>query len=186
MKQKAKVYKGKRIVMGDKNLVTKNEIHVNDIPQEGGESDGGGNTPIKNQEKYVEITENGTTTVTPDEGFTALGKVSVNVNVPTSGEGGSASSWRYFDYSKCSIEQLDAFFVIGMMIKFTKNGEIGICGAAGIQLNSDIMLAFAVDASQYIMQRGKKMLISDFISMFEQELGKLPEISEEEFYNLEA
>lgn len=43
MKQKAKIYKGKRIVMGDKNLVTKNEIHVNDIPQEGGES-GGGNT----------------------------------------------------------------------------------------------------------------------------------------------
>lgn len=46
MKQKAKIYKGKRIVMGDKNLVTKNEIHVNDIPQEGGESGGGNeNTP---------------------------------------------------------------------------------------------------------------------------------------------
>lgn len=40
MKQKAKIYKGKRIVIGDKNLVTKNEIHVNDIPQEGV-----GNTP---------------------------------------------------------------------------------------------------------------------------------------------
>lgn len=45
MKQKAKIYKGKRIVIGDKNLVTKNEIHVNDIPQEGGESGGGGNAP---------------------------------------------------------------------------------------------------------------------------------------------
>lgn len=45
MKQKAKIYKGKRIVIGDKNLVTKNEIHVNDIPQEDGESGGGGNTP---------------------------------------------------------------------------------------------------------------------------------------------
>jgi surface protein len=47
MKQKAKIYKGKRIVIGDKNLVTKNEIHVNDIPQEGGESGGGngGDTP---------------------------------------------------------------------------------------------------------------------------------------------
>lgn len=42
MKQKAKIYKGKRIVIGDKNLVTKNEIHVNDIPQEDGESGGGG------------------------------------------------------------------------------------------------------------------------------------------------
>lgn len=43
MKQKAKIYKGKRVVMGDKNRVTKHEIHVNDIPQEGGES-GGGNS----------------------------------------------------------------------------------------------------------------------------------------------
>lgn len=41
MKQKAKIYKGRRIVIGDKNLITKNEIHVNDIPQEGGESGGG-------------------------------------------------------------------------------------------------------------------------------------------------
>lgn len=50
MKQRAKVYKGKRVVMGDKNRVTKHEIHVNDIPQQGGESGGsngggGGNTP---------------------------------------------------------------------------------------------------------------------------------------------
>lgn len=41
MKQRAKVYKGKRVVMGDKNRVTKHEIHVNDIPQQGGESSGG-------------------------------------------------------------------------------------------------------------------------------------------------
>lgn len=40
MKQRAKVYKGKRVVMGDKNRVTKHEIHVNDIPQQGGESGG--------------------------------------------------------------------------------------------------------------------------------------------------
>lgn len=41
MKQKAKIYKGKRIVIGDKNYVTKNEIHVNDIPQQDGEASGG-------------------------------------------------------------------------------------------------------------------------------------------------
>lgn len=39
-KQKAKIYKGKRVVMGDKNLVTKNEIHVNDIPRNEGHIDG--------------------------------------------------------------------------------------------------------------------------------------------------
>lgn len=59
MKQKAKIYKGKRIVIGDKNLVTKNEIHVNDIPQEGGES-GGGDTPSGGRRgmKYYDISGN--------------------------------------------------------------------------------------------------------------------------------
>ena len=55
MKQKAKIYKGKRIVIGDKNLVTKNEIHVNDIPQEGGES-GGGDT---SSWKFLDLTNLG-------------------------------------------------------------------------------------------------------------------------------
>ena len=56
MKQKAKIYKGKRIVIGDKNLVTKNEIHVNDIPQEGGESGGGesgGNGDTSSRPKWT-------------------------------------------------------------------------------------------------------------------------------------
>ena len=59
MKQKAKIYKGKRIVIGDKNLVTKNEIHVNDIPQEDGES-GGGDAPSGGGRgmKYYDISGN--------------------------------------------------------------------------------------------------------------------------------
>ena len=55
MKQKAKIYKSRRIVIGDKNLVTKNEIHVNDIPQEGGES-GGGDT---SSWKFLDLTNLG-------------------------------------------------------------------------------------------------------------------------------
>lgn len=49
---------------------------------------GGGGVTINNQSKSVEITENGTTEVTADTGYTGLGKVSINVNVPTSGGGG--------------------------------------------------------------------------------------------------
>ena len=44
----------------------------------------GGGTPTPTQEKTVEITDNGTVEVTPDEGY-ALSKVTANVNVSGSG-----------------------------------------------------------------------------------------------------
>jgi hypothetical protein len=47
----------------------------------GGGNSGGG-VVIKNQNKSVEITENGRTSVVHDDGFTGLGNVDVNVNVP--------------------------------------------------------------------------------------------------------
>lgn len=54
VKQKAKIYKGKRIVIGNKNLVTKNEIHVNDIPQEGEDSnESGGEGGSVNKPKWT-------------------------------------------------------------------------------------------------------------------------------------
>ena len=43
----------------------------------------GGGVTINNQSKSVEITENGSVSVTPDAGFTGLSKVDVNVDVPT-------------------------------------------------------------------------------------------------------
>jgi hypothetical protein len=52
------------------------------------------NKDIKIQDKEIEITSNGTTEVTPDEGFTALNSVSVNVNVPQSG--GTELEGEYF------------------------------------------------------------------------------------------
>ena len=43
---------------------------------------GGGGTPINNQENSVDITENGTTEIVADEGFTGLSKVGINVAIP--------------------------------------------------------------------------------------------------------
>lgn len=51
---------------------------------------GGGGVTINNQEKSVDITENGTTEVVADAGFTGLSKVVVNTNVASSGGG---SGW---------------------------------------------------------------------------------------------
>lgn len=42
--------------------------------------------------KSVSITQNGTTTVTPDTGYDALGKVEVSVNVASGGGGGETTS----------------------------------------------------------------------------------------------
>lgn len=44
-----------------------------------------GGANIKNQNKVVDITENGTVDIVPDAGYTGLAKVEVNVNVASSG-----------------------------------------------------------------------------------------------------
>ena len=43
--------------------------------------EGGGGTTINNQDKVVDITENGTTEVVADGGYTGLGKVTINTEV---------------------------------------------------------------------------------------------------------
>lgn len=52
IKQKAKLYKGKRIVMGNKNLVTKYEIHIDDIPELGNDLEVDGDT-TKEDSKFI-------------------------------------------------------------------------------------------------------------------------------------
>ena len=69
-----------------------NTILLNTISLDDGKvivkGDGGGGVTINNQSKSVEITENGTTEVTADTGYTGLGKVTINTNVASSGGGG--------------------------------------------------------------------------------------------------
>ena len=46
---------------------------------------------INNQDKSIDIVENGTTEIVADSGYTGLGKVTINTNVASSGGGGSAT-----------------------------------------------------------------------------------------------
>ena len=68
------------------SIVRLNTVPLDGIIKKGG--GGGGGVTINNQDKSVDIVENGTTEVTADAGFTGLGKVTVNVDVPSSGGSG--------------------------------------------------------------------------------------------------
>lgn len=72
------------------NIVRLNTVSLDGIIKKGS---GGGGVPINNQEKAVEITENGVTEVTADAGFTGLSKVVVNTNVASSGDAPSRPKW---------------------------------------------------------------------------------------------
>ena len=78
-----------------------NKIALNTVPLDGGDviikkgsGGGGGGVTINNQSKIVDITENGTTEVTADTGYTGLGKVTINTNVASSGGGGGTTPSR--------------------------------------------------------------------------------------------
>ena len=78
---------------------------------------GEGNISIE-ANKEITISENGTVVVNPSEGKDVMEKVTVNVNVPSSGGGGGGSSgggaFRYFDARKSGYSSSPlGFWVIG-------------------------------------------------------------------------
>lgn len=75
---------------------------------------GGGNISIE-ANKEITISENGITVINPSEGKDTMEKVTVNVNVPSSGGGSSGGgAFRYFDGRESGyVSNPKGFWVIG-------------------------------------------------------------------------
>lgn len=148
-------------------------------------------TEIKAQAKEIEVTTNGTTEVIPDSGFAYLSKVNIKTNVPQSGEGGgSTGGVVYLDLttvpgaqdlavvaSLVKVKQDDGSYIIAPpMQSITTNGSIDMDKLLAA-------VAMAVNPNDKVVSSYGEMTINESFGGY---LSQLPEITEEEFYNLNA
>lgn len=154
---------------------------------------------MKFQEKVVDVTANGSTVVTPDAGFTGLSKVSVKVDVPSSGGGGDApsgggeSSWRYFSLAEGWDSMTGVTVVISLSqliyVKNDSNNSVFSGAMASIFTNKASIKKFAFDASMRTKTMGDEPITFDELislsgmseDMFLSFVGAT-EITKEEFY----
>ena len=157
-----------------------------------------GNKDIKVQDKEIEITSNGITEVTPDSGFTALNSVSVNVNVPQSGEGGGTTlveSMKYYlvdDNVSSSLKDMLPLLISYAKVFVEGKALIGpinfVIESYGKSILNDSS-AFGIDWDVIIFhpEIPAPMSIKDaFVSMGglpENFIEQLTEITKEEFYS---
>ena len=141
---------------------------------------------VSYQAKEIEITSNGTTKVTADTGYTALGSVNVKVNVPSEGGG---ESMKFYDVSQLiasnDFSKIYSVALCGMLVKLTvDNGIIIVSGAAALAEDSsmiDKFIAIGVDLSQKIISHLFVGSVADVISPI---LSEITEITKEEFYHI--
>lgn len=86
-------------------VVSESEVTLAEVTESSDTSGGQGGIAIDNQDKVVEITENGTIELTADDGYTGLGKVQINTNVA----GGSTSAPEYIGFRLFSGGMGDGF-----------------------------------------------------------------------------
>lgn len=112
---------------------------------------GGGNISIE-ANKEVTLSQNGTIVINPSEGKDVMEKVTVNVNVPSSGGGGGSSggggAFRYFDARKSGYSSSPlGFWVIGknqtsgtahcLILSGGRSTDTGLCVQTITRLTSD-------------------------------------------------
>jgi hypothetical protein len=163
----------------------------------------GGGATINNQDKVVDITENGTTEVVADGGYTGLGKVTINTEV----SGGGGSNVEYLDLSGGSPLR-DALVSFCYLIK-TSGFNIehpdssswsagrGIIPAGNLiptmvgmtyddySIVMDSIKAVAVDFNTEIVMQDVIMPIEVVFTGAEELLNAIPRLTKEQFYTLE-
>lgn len=166
-----------------------NTVSMNTVLLDGGtiikKGDGGGTT-INNQNKTVEIVENGSLSVVADSGYTGLGEVAINVNVPTSGGssgGDNTLNLRYFTHNE--EVYLKEFSLFALLKKCINNDTLFISAA-----DIGTLTAIAVDFNLKIFLYGGDLLsVNDYLASMGIEdgdsylsSGGFVEITKEEFY----
>lgn len=152
-------------------------------------------TELKFQDKSVEITANGTTSITPDNGFAALNSVKVKTNVPTSGEGGGSIEYRdvreLHSVTKANLIDLIAFMVrIEMDGIFMTLGAVQAKEATATMGGLDIIVAISTDLNaKYITSTSEGEITMTCKEILVQHgwwenYNSCPIITEEEFYTL--
>ena len=146
-------------------------------------------TELKHQSKAVEITANGTTSITPDAGFAALNAVEVKVNVPTSG--GSASGENTYEYIDVrgmgEMKALLAMFALAVRFDGVERYTMPIAqfmvDAGGSAFSK--VLAVMIDTS-FVIDMGSDGQFTCYEVFAAQgvDIDSLPRLTKEEFYTL--
>ena len=142
---------------------------------------------IKNQDKSVDIVENGVTEVTADSGYTGLGKVTINANVQGGGAPSGGSNYEYIDISSVGFKDYVVSF--STLAKFSNSVMPTAFPAAESSAGYKDVWASAtavcIDTNVEIYQSEMGLTtIGAFLSLIGVDLASLPRLTKEQFYTI--
>lgn len=135
------------------------------------------------QAKEIEITSNGTTKVTADTGYTALGSVNVKVNVPTEGGGEEGDNENTVYINIEGLDNETQFLQRCASLIKLFNGDIMPPGL----FSSGSVIAVGINPSDRVIKKMEpefdgtvEQLLQEMVNV---DLSTMPFISKEEFYS---